>query len=55
VRLTWNVEDTEPSALADDLDVYRAAGIGAVNIVPDRGDLATWLQNQEALAAALVT
>jgi probable F420-dependent oxidoreductase len=52
-RVTWNVQDTEAAALVDNMDVYRSAGIGAVNIVPDRGDLDTWLRNQEALAVAL--
>ena len=53
-RITWNAEQVEPAALAEDLQEYREAGIGAVNIVPDRGDLATWLQNQEALASAVL-
>lgn len=54
VRITWNVQDVEPGALADDLAAYRAAGIGAVNVVPDRGDIDVWLQNQEALATAVL-
>jgi probable F420-dependent oxidoreductase len=55
VRITWNVEEVEPRALADDLAAYRAAGVGAVNVVPDRGDIDLWLQNQEALARSALS
>jgi probable F420-dependent oxidoreductase len=53
MRLTWNVVDVEPAALAATLAAYRASGVDAVNVVPDRGDLDAWLRNQEALAGAL--
>jgi probable F420-dependent oxidoreductase len=54
MRVSWNVEDTTPEAVAEKAQLYREAGIDAVHISPDRGDLQAWLRTQEVLAAAVL-
>lgn len=53
VRLSWNVKETPPSVVGDTVRAYGDAGVGAVLVAPDRGDIDAWLDNQAALAAAL--
>jgi hypothetical protein len=45
----------DPSAMADEASVYREAGIGALHVAPDRGDIDTWLAGQEIVAKALIS
>jgi len=54
MRVSWDLSDTEAGAIAAKVAAYREAGIGAVHISPDRGDIDSWLQTQEALAAAVI-
>lgn len=54
MRISWNVKDEAAGAVADKAAAYREAGIGAVHISPDRGDIDSWLANQQRLAEALI-
>lgn len=54
MRISWPVKDEPTGAVAEKVAAYREAGIGAVHISPDRGDLEGWLANQETLAKALI-
>lgn len=54
MRISWNVKDEAAGAVADKAAAYREAGIGAVHISPDRGDIDSWLANQQTLAEALI-
>ena len=54
MRVSWNLEDVEVGAIADTIAAYRDAGIDAVHVSPDRGDLESWLRTQANLAAAVV-
>jgi probable F420-dependent oxidoreductase len=53
MRVTWDVTALTTGAMAEQADAYRQAGIGALHIAPDRGDLDTWLAGQEKVAKAL--
>lgn len=55
IRVSWDVTKMDPSAMAEEADIYRQAGIGALHVAPDRGDLDTWLAGQEKVAGALIT
>jgi probable F420-dependent oxidoreductase len=52
MRVSWNVRDVELGALAEKIEAYRAAGVDALYVCPDRGDIDAWLRAQEALAHA---
>jgi hypothetical protein len=54
MRVSWNGSETAVLEIADRLAAYREAGIGAVHISPDRGDIDAWLQTQQALADAVI-
>jgi probable F420-dependent oxidoreductase len=54
MRISWNVKDEEAKVVADKVAAYREAGIGAVHISPDRGDIDGWLANQLALSKAVI-
>jgi len=54
MRVSWNLKDVAVGEIADKVAAYRDAGIDAVHVSPDRGDLESWLQTQAALAAAVV-
>ena len=54
MRLSWNVKDQDLAAIAEQVTAYREAGIGALHISPDRGDIDGWLTNQEAVAKAVI-
>jgi probable F420-dependent oxidoreductase len=54
MRVSWNVRDVELGALAEKIDAYRAAGIDALYVCPDRGDIDAWLRAQDALAHAVL-
>ncbi len=53
LRLGWDQAKTDPAALAAVCDAYREAGIGHVEIAPERGDIDAWLAGMEATATAL--
>jgi probable F420-dependent oxidoreductase len=55
LRVSWDVTKMEPSAMAEAADVYRQAGIGALLVAPERGDIETWLTGQETVAKALLS
>jgi probable F420-dependent oxidoreductase len=55
MRVSWDVTKLEPGAMAEEANVYRDAGIGALHVAPDRGDIDGWLAGQEKVAAALIT
>ena len=55
VRVSWDVSKMEPSAMAEQAHVYCQAGIGALEVAPERGDIETWLAGQESIAKALLT
>lgn len=55
LRVTWDVTEMTPGAMADEADVYRQAGIGALHVAPERGDIETWLVGQETVAKALLS
>ena len=54
LRVSWDVTKMEPSAMAEEADVYRQAGIGALLVAPERGDIETWMDGQETVAKALL-
>jgi probable F420-dependent oxidoreductase len=54
LRVSWDVTKLEPSAMAEEADVYRQAGIGTLLVAPERGDIETWLAGQETVAKALL-
>lgn len=54
LRVSWDVTKMEPSAMAEEADIYRQAGIGALLVAPERGDIETWLAGQESVANALI-
>jgi hypothetical protein len=41
--------------MADEANTYRAAGIDALHVAPERGDIDAWLANQEIVAKALIS
>jgi hypothetical protein len=53
LRVTWDVTSMEPGAMAEEVETYRQAGIGALHIAPDRGDIEQWIKGQERVAQAL--
>jgi alkanesulfonate monooxygenase SsuD/methylene tetrahydromethanopterin reductase-like flavin-dependent oxidoreductase (luciferase family) len=55
LRVSWDVTKMEPSAMAEEADVYRQAGIGALLVAPERGDIETWVDGQETVAKALLS
>jgi probable F420-dependent oxidoreductase len=54
LRVSWDVTSIEGGEMADRAVAYRDAGIDALLVAPDRGDLETWLAGQEKLAGAVV-
>jgi probable F420-dependent oxidoreductase len=54
MRVSWDVSKATVDDLAETVDAYRDAGIAAVHIAPDRGDIDAWLASQEALAKRLL-
>jgi probable F420-dependent oxidoreductase len=54
MRVSWDVTKLEPGVMAEEANIYRDAGIGALHVAPDRGDIDVWLAGQEKLAAALI-
>jgi probable F420-dependent oxidoreductase len=54
LRVSWDVTKMEPSAMAEEADIYRQAGIGALLVAPERGDIESWLAGQATVAKALV-
>jgi probable F420-dependent oxidoreductase len=54
LRVSWDVTKMEPNAMVEDADIYREAGIGALLVAPERGDIETWLAGQETVAKALL-
>jgi probable F420-dependent oxidoreductase len=54
VRVTWDVTSMEPNAMVEAAHAYREAGIGALHISPDRGDISAWLAGQDRVAQALL-
>ncbi|MHB8466818.1 MAG: TIGR03619 family F420-dependent LLM class oxidoreductase, partial [Acidimicrobiales bacterium] len=54
VRVSWDVTAMTAGAMAEEADLYRQAGIGALHIAPERGDIETWLVGQETVAEALL-
>lgn len=54
MRVSWNLQDEAPGAIAEKVTAYRDAGIDAVNVCPDRGDLDAWLGAQQSLARAVL-
>jgi probable F420-dependent oxidoreductase len=54
LRVTWDVTSMELSAMADEAEIYRQAGIGALHVAPDRGDAEQWLRGQERVAEAVI-
>jgi hypothetical protein len=53
LRVGWDVTSLEPGDMAARAAAYRDAGIDALLVAPDRGDLDTWLAGQERLAGAI--
>jgi probable F420-dependent oxidoreductase len=54
LRVGWDITSMPAAEMAERADAYRAAGIDALLVAPDRGDLDTWLAGQETLARALI-
>jgi len=54
MRVAWDVTSMEPGEMAEAAAAYREAGIGALHVAPDRGDLDAWLAGQEKVAGALI-
>jgi len=54
LRVTWDPTKKEAGSMAEDAQAYRDAGIGALHVAPDRGDLEAWLVGQEAVAKAVL-
>lgn len=54
LRVTWDVTTMDPDAMAAEAAVYREAGIGALHVSPDRGDIDAWLAGQQTVARALI-
>jgi hypothetical protein len=52
--VSWDVSKMEPSAMAEQAHIYSQAGIGALAVAPERGDIETWLAGQESIANALL-
>jgi probable F420-dependent oxidoreductase len=55
MRVSWDVTTMAPSAMAEEANIYREAGIGALHVAPERGDIDTWLAGQETVATALIS
>jgi probable F420-dependent oxidoreductase len=55
IRVSWDVSELEPGAMAEEAEVYREAGIGALHVAPERGDVDAWLAGQEKVAQALIS
>jgi probable F420-dependent oxidoreductase len=55
LRVGWDVTTMEPSAMADEANAFREAGVDNLHVAPDRGDLDTWLAGQETVAKALLS
>lgn len=54
LRVTWDVTTMDPGAMVAEATVYREAGIGALHVSADRGDIEAWLTGQERVARALI-
>lgn len=55
MRVAWDVTSKDPSEMADEASALRDAGVGALHIAPDRGDIDTWMHGQEKVANALLS
>jgi probable F420-dependent oxidoreductase len=55
IRVGWDVAALDPGAMAEEANLYREAGIGALHVAPERGDLDAWLAAQEKVAQALIS
>jgi probable F420-dependent oxidoreductase len=54
VRVAWDVTTKDAHEMADEADAFRAAGVDAIHVAPDRGDIDTWMAGQERVADALL-
>jgi probable F420-dependent oxidoreductase len=54
MRVTWDITTIESDAMAEEAAAYREAGIGAIHVAPDRGDINAWLAGQERVAEAVI-
>jgi probable F420-dependent oxidoreductase len=54
LRVSWDVSKMKADAMAEAADIYREAGIDALVVAPERGDIETWLAGQETVAKALL-
>jgi hypothetical protein len=55
LRVGWDVTSMDPAAMAEEAAAYREAGVDALHVAPDRGDIETWMHGQEVLAGALLS
>lgn len=54
VRVSWDPAKLDPGEMAEEADIYREAGVGALHVAPDRGDIDAWVAGQERVAQALI-
>jgi probable F420-dependent oxidoreductase len=55
LRVAWDVTSMEPGGMRDLGAAFREAGVGSLLVAPDRGDIDTWMQSQQKVAAALLS
>lgn len=53
LRVGWDITTMDAAAMAEEADGYRQAGVDAIVIAPDRGDIDDWLAGQARVAHAL--
>ena len=44
----------DPSAMTDEANAFREAGVDDLHVAPEKGDIDTWLVGQETVAKALI-
>jgi probable F420-dependent oxidoreductase len=54
MRVSWDVTSKDEGEMVDEAAAYREAGVDALHVAPDRGDLDVWLEGQAKVARALL-
>jgi probable F420-dependent oxidoreductase len=54
LRVAWDVTSKDEGEMTDEAHAYSEAGVDALHVAPDRGDLDVWMTGQEKVARALL-
>jgi probable F420-dependent oxidoreductase len=54
LRVAWDVTSKDEAEMANEADAFREAGVAALHVAPDRGDIDAWLEGQAKVARALI-